>query len=43
MNRYEIAKDIISFARECVRKFNKQQLLRIIEVIDKEIEEKYKP
>lgn len=42
MNRYETAKHIISFARECVKKLNKQQLLRLIEAIDREIEEKYK-
>lgn len=42
MNNYEIAKDIINFARNCVRKLDRQQLLRLIEVIDREIEEKYK-
>ncbi len=42
MNKYEFAKNIISFARNCIEKFDRQQLLRLIERIDREIEEKYK-
>ncbi|MDE6789013.1 MAG: hypothetical protein K2J47_06800 [Ruminococcus sp.] len=41
MNEYKSAKMIIDFARKCVNRLSRQQLLRLIDRIDSRIDEIY--
>ncbi|MCM1133523.1 MAG: hypothetical protein NC340_08635 [Ruminococcus flavefaciens] len=41
MNEYKFAKTVVNFARDCVSRMSRQQLLRLIDVIDGRIDRFY--
>lgn len=41
MNEYKSAKIIIDFARKCVNRLSRQQLLRLLDIIDNKVDDIY--
>lgn len=41
MNEYKSAKVIIDFARKCVNRLSRQQILRLLDIIDNRVDDIY--